>query len=225
MGFFKMDNSWYRTHDMFLRKGCLVTNYIIEKIDKDVTYGQSIRRLCRYMTVDPLAKKSVDLKGNTVLQEDLQDSLLVSTKEGYHDTEAMTTEINQCLFNESFDQEMKAVEQCYIFIHNYRNRPLSNDEGEIYVRIDVIIPNKYDTINDFDSEMTIKRGSAICFLVDDMLNHRTIEDKKYSKFTGDIKFELVDNGSLRLTKTSDGVVYSLVYALKTARGEIFNGNL
>lgn len=231
MGFFKMDKSWYKTHDMFLRKGCIVTNYILDKIDNDENYAQVIRRLCRYMTVDPLAMKSKDYAGNLVEQPDLKDSLLIATTEGtffnYVDENGAEQQFKskQCLFNESFDQGMKRSDQCFVFVHNYRNKPTSQSDGEIDVRIDVVIPNKYDEINDFDTGMKIKRGGAIAILIDDMLNHRVIEDEKYSKYLGNIEFEFLDFGSVRLTKTSDGIVYSLIYRLRTARGEIYNGNL
>lgn len=231
MGFYKVDKSWLKTHDMFLRKGSIISNYIIEQIENDENYAQILRRLCRYMTIDPISAKSKDYAGNIVVQKDLKDSLFISTKEGtYFDYvddkgETVSTTSKQCLFNESFNQEMKRIEQCFIFIHNYRNKPVREDVGEIYIRIDVIIPNKYDNIIDYDSKMNIKRGECISFIIDDLLNHRTITDTKYSKYTGNIKFELVDCYNERLTKTSDGIVYTLVYSLATARGEILNGNL
>lgn len=229
MGFFKMDKSWYRTHDMFLRKGSLITNYMIDRIENDENYSQIIKRLFRYMTVDPIAKKSLTYKGEDIIQPDLKDSLMSYTTEGTQsdlvDKEGKIITTKPCLFNKSFNQEMKISEQCFIFVHNYRNRPLQDERGEIFVRIDVVIPDKYDDIYDFDSGMTIKRGMAISFIIDDMLNNRTISDKKFSEYLGNIKFNLYDTYNARLTKTSDGIVYSLLYSLTTARGDIFNGNL
>ena len=32
MGFFNTDVSWMKTHDIFLRKGSLIVNYMIDRI-------------------------------------------------------------------------------------------------------------------------------------------------------------------------------------------------
>lgn len=231
MGFLSLDNSWYKTHDIFLRKGGFLVNYVIDRIDKDEEYSQLIRRLCRYMSLNPYAKKSKDYGNNIIIQNDLKDSLLQPTSEGtffdYEDEkgENQVFKSKKTLYNSGFDQEMKRIDQCYIFVHNYRTRPTSINSGEIYIRIDIIIPNKYDDIIDFESGMTFKRGDSIAILIDDMLSHKTIDDEKYVDYVGNLEFMLVDYGSIRLTKTSDGVLYSLVYNIKTARGEINNGNI
>ena len=129
------------------------------------------------------------------------------------------------LYNGGFNQEMKTIDQCYVFVHNYRNNPVGKDTGLIYVRIDIIIPDKYDKILDFDSGLTIKRGDALCFLIDDLFNKRVIKDEKFSKYLGNLKFNLYDNYNARLTKTSDGAIYTLIYTLTTPTMEILNGNL
>lgn len=229
MGFYNMDKSWYKTHDMFLRKGSLITNYMIDRINNDEVYSQIIKRLFRYMTVDPIAMKSVNYNDDEVLQPNLKDGLMEHTTEGTQsdeeDSYGVKITTNPCMFNKSFNQNMKISEQCFLFIHNYRNKPTHEDRGEIYVRIDIVVPDKYDDIYDFDSGMTIKRGSAMSFVIDDLFNNRTITDEKFSNYLGNIKFQLQDYGSVRLTKTNDGIVYSLLYALTTARGDILNGNL
>lgn len=230
MGFFDIDTSWYNPHSVFIRKGSLISNYVIDKIDNDEQYGQLIRRLCRYLTEDPLSTKSVDLSGKDVYQVDLKDSLQIQSAEGTNNADTndgmdMQYISNPCLFNGSFNQEIKRMEQCYIFVHNYQNKIRTNDMGDIYVRIDIIIPDKYDKIYDPNSEFYIKRGDAICFLIDDMLNERPIEDDRYLDYIGDTKFEFITNGKERLTKTSDGIVYSLVYKVPVSRKRVINGNL
>lgn len=230
MGFFDIDTSWYNPHSVFIRKGSLISNYVIDKIDNDEQYGQLIRRLCRYLTEDPLSTKSVDLSGKDVYQVDLRDSLQIQSAEGTNNADNndgmdMQYISNPCLFNGSFNQEIKRMEQCYIFVHNYQNKIRTNDMGDIYVRIDIIIPDKYDKIYDPNSELYIKRGDAICFLIDDMLNERPIEDDRYLDYIGDTKFEFITNGKERLTKTSDGIVYSLVYKVPVSRKRVINGNL
>ena len=234
MGFFNTDVSWMKTHDVFLRKGSLIVNYMIDRIENDEEYSQMIRRLCRYMTIDPLAFKStyINAKGEEVEQKqlDLKDSLCVSSFEGTRleivDGEKTTTiKPKPVLYNGGFNQEMKTIDQCYVFVHNYRNNPVGKDTGLIYVRIDIIIPDKYDKILDFDSGLTIKRGDALCFLIDDLFNKRVIKDEKFSKYLGNLKFNLYDNYNARLTKTSDGAIYTLIYTLATPTMEILNGNL
>ena len=80
-------------------------------------------------------------------------------------------------------------------------------------------------ILDFDSGLTIKRGDALCFLIDDLFNKRVIKDEKFSKYLGNLKFNLYDNYNARLTKTSDGAIYTLIYTLTTPTMEILNSNL
>lgn len=234
MGFFNTDTSWLKTHDIFLRKGSLVVNYIIDKIEHDEQYSQMIRRLCRYMTIDPLAFKSmyINAKGEKVEQKqiDLKDSLCISSFEGtkleiMEGEKISVIKPKPVLYNGGFNQEMKTIDQCYVFVHNYRNKIIGNDSGMIYVKVDIIIPDKYDKILDFDSGLTIKRGDALCFLIDDLFNKRMIKDEKFSKYLGNLKFSLYDNYSTRLAKTSDGTIYTLIYALPTPTMEIFNGNL
>jgi hypothetical protein len=59
---------------------------MIDRIESDEEYSQIIRRLCRYMTKNPLAFKStyINAKGEEVEQKqlDLKDSLSVSSFEG-----------------------------------------------------------------------------------------------------------------------------------------------
>lgn len=231
MGFFDMDESWYNRHNMFLRKGSLICNYVIDKIDNDEMFGQAIRRFCRYLTINPLSTKSVDLAGNEIIQGDLKDSLQIQSTEGspngFNQIDDVSADkiSNQCLFNGSFNQEIKRMEQCYIFVHNYQNRPRGNDMGDIYIRIDIIIPDKYDNVYDPSFDLYIKRGDALCILIDDMLNQNEIKDERYKELIGDVKFVLKDNGKERLTKTSDGVVYSLIYQISMSSARVMNGNL
>lgn len=226
MGFFNTDNSWFRKHDVFLRKGSLIVNYMIDKIENDEEYQQIIRRLCRYMTQDPLAMVSNSYSGKRVNQPDLKDSLSVASDEGILESEEYEpVKPKPCLYNGGFNQEIKTIEQCYIFINNYRNNPIQDDLGKIYVRIDIIVPSKYDMIFDFDSGLNIHRGDTLCFLIDDLFNRRVIEDEKYEKYIGNLTFKLEDNYTARLTKTSDGIVYSLLYSLATPRGQVLNGNI
>lgn len=218
-----MDEGWYKTHSIFLRKGSIVCDYVINKIDKEPETSQSIRRLCRYMTKDPLSTKSVDSAGNKVLQSDLVDSLREHTKEGnINETKHIPT---PCLINGSFDMNMKTIEQCYIFVHNHVNKYNGNDMGDTYIRIDIIIPDRYDNIIDPESEFEFKRGDALCFLIDDMLNEHIIEDEKYSKYIGNLKFEFCGNTKERLTKSTDGIIYSLTYKLASGKGRVANANL
>lgn len=227
-GLFDIDSSWYNKHNIFLRKSSLVCNYVIEMIDNDEMYSQLLKRLCRYLTTNPLAPKSKDLSGKIVYQKDLQDSLQEQSSEGTNiiieDNNVDVDNIsNQCLFNGSFNQEMKRMEQCYIFVHNYQNRVRTDEMGDIYIRIDIIIPDKYDTIYDANTQLKIKRGDAICILIDDMLNNQPIKDEKYKDLIGDTTFKFLDNGKERLTKTSDGIIYSLVYKVPVSASRVHNG--
>jgi hypothetical protein len=83
--------------------------------------------------------------------------------------------------------------------------------GDMLFAVNIIVPNKYDDIEDADTGMELKKGQVICFLVDDMLQNHIIEHPDYANFIGNIKFQLYDNIISRLTKTGDGILYTLVY--------------
>ena len=59
-----------------LSRASILTKYLCVHIDEN----QDIRRLCRYLTLEPLAEYAIDYDGNIMLQPDLQDSLLDKTK-------------------------------------------------------------------------------------------------------------------------------------------------
>ena len=59
-----------------LSRASILTKYLCINIDE----SQDIRRLCRYLTLEPLAEYAMDYDDNIIMQPDLQDSLLEKTK-------------------------------------------------------------------------------------------------------------------------------------------------
>ena len=53
-----------------LDRASILTKYLCINIDEN----QDIRRLCRYLTLEPLAEYAMDYDDNVIMQPDLQDS-------------------------------------------------------------------------------------------------------------------------------------------------------
>ena len=91
------------------RRAPYVVDYLMQVLD-----CQEVRRLCRYLTLDPLADEAMDYDGNIVAQPDLVDSL---EKRAIRDKVSRGTE-DQLLFAEAFSGSIVADNKIMImFIH------------------------------------------------------------------------------------------------------------
>ena len=59
-----------------LSRASILSKYLCINIDKN----QDIKRLCRYLTLEPLEQYSMDYDDKIMMQPDLKDSLLENTK-------------------------------------------------------------------------------------------------------------------------------------------------
>lgn len=193
-----LNKNFGNTYSTKLRKDLYIFNYLIDLINND----QQLKRLFRYMTAEPLAKKSKNLSGEVKIQPDLIEKL-----------DKKNTEGNKILFNGAFNPDMQIESQTYCFIHNNGSTFAVKKEGwnTSYFTMEIIIPEDYNTIIDIDTKMEIPRGEAICIILADLLDGKYINDKNYIPYTGNREFSLTDRHQSRLSKTSDGIVYTMIF--------------
>ena len=176
---------------------------IAEKIDNN----QYIKRFMRYYSKNPLSKKGF-INGKSIIQKDLKDSLLEDTNE------INNIESKKCLFTYGFNDDIVIDEQNYIFIENkkiiYDN---VNKMATMYLTISILVPDVYLELRDDDCDYAIRRNKIIANTIENMLGDYTVDDK-YSKYIGNIKFELTDYNEDRLSRNSNKILTTLVYKTK-----------
>ena len=59
-----------------ISRAAAIVQYLCENIDNN----QDIKRLCRYLTPDPLADYAIDYGNNVFMQPDLNESLMSNVK-------------------------------------------------------------------------------------------------------------------------------------------------
>ena len=198
-----LNNFWKLTKSQKIRRSDYIIDMIAEKIDNN----QYIKRFMRYYSTNPLSKQGF-IKNRTVIQKDLKDSLLEDTNE------INNIESKKCLFTYGFNDDIVVDEQNYIFIENkkiiYDN---VNKMATMYLTISILVPDVYLELRDNDCDYTIRRNKIIANTIENMLGDYTVEDK-YSKYIGNIKFELTDYNEDRLSRNSNKILTTLVYKTK-----------
>ena len=192
-----LNNNLKNTKCSKVRSLGLLTSYITNEI---IDKSQDIKRYLVYLTEDPLSLKGKDLSGNIVVQKDIVESLInVNDK--------------QILKNGMFSDNVEIESQTYCFVYDLGGTYGQGAErwNTNYIGIDVIIPDKYDTIVDSETGIKINRGYAIGITLSDLLDEMYIDDGKYSNLIGNLQFNLVSRKIERLAKTNDGIVYRWVY--------------
>ena len=198
-----LNNFWKLTKSQKIRRSDYIIDMIAEKIDNN----QYIKRFMRYYSKNPLSKKGF-IKNRTVIQKDLKDSLLEDTNE------INNIESKKCLFTYGFNDDIVVDEQNYIFIENkkiiYDN---VNKMATMYLTISILVPDVYLELRDNDCDYIIRRNKIIANTIENMLGDYTVDDK-YSKYIGNIKFELTDYNEDRLSRNSNKILTTLVYKTK-----------
>lgn len=198
-----LNNFWKLTKSQKIRRSDYIIDMIAEKIDNN----QYIKRFMRYYSKNPLSKKGF-IKNRIVIQKDLKDSLLEDSNE------INNIESKKCLFTYGFNDDIVVDEQNYIFIENkkiiYDN---VNKMATMYLTISILVPDVYLELRDNDCDYTIRRNKIIANTIENMLGDYTVDDK-YSKYIGNIKFELTDYNEDRLSNNSNKILTTLVYKTK-----------
>ena len=168
----------------------------IEKYICDMLDCQEVRRLCRYMTLDPLADVALDYNGNLVEQPDLQDSLMSRVVRDKVSGGCEDPIITNYMFSERIIQYSHTMIYVYcseIVFSERATRYGTSTMGYQTFNVDIVYPIELDRIDD-----GIKRSWAIATVLMDKLDDLMVDDPKYVEEIGNIKFEFKENQATNL---------------------------
>lgn len=171
------------TYSQKFRRITALRKYMVDAMDND----QAIKRLMRYFTTTPLAKRGVTYDNKMIEQPDLTTSLKVDTEEG-----------EMCLFTGMFDPDMETIYKNYIFIQHYDTYAYDDVMQTTTFYIYVLVDDKYNYLKNYGEERTYEIADRIAQLLD---NH-VIENEELVDEIGNIKFKIKGRISeARLSKT------------------------
>lgn len=217
----QLNNKYLNTKSRFLRLPSIICSYIVGLIDgtidlsgleyeddfKDIS--QKMKKILVYNTDNPFAKVGKDLNGNSKIQKDITDSLLITNTKKMED---------KYLFNGIINTSIKVAEKNLCFVSDVRSSKYDTNMGKIKLIISFTCSDDYDNIKFLEeSNITIKRGTCFLSLLDDMLNKHTIEQQEYVDCLGNLTFEFVDTYKERVSNTNGDMIYSSVYEIITPR--------
>ncbi|MBY6838838.1 hypothetical protein [Clostridium botulinum] len=186
-----------------------IINLLVTEMDND----QELKRLCTYLTDQPLKDKSVDMDKNIIIQKDILASML---KEQIVYTEKNGKKVIPQILIPYCYQEAKVNQECVtIFVYNDKN-DLDNKIGINDFNIDVLVPAKYQELNPYGINRIHEILKRISYLFDNVQT-----DKESSEILGNITFNLAGIGREgRINKTNEMTIYSVIVRTKliNARG-------
>lgn len=190
-----------------LDRTSILTKYLCINIDEN----QDIRRLCRYLTLEPLAEYAMDYDDNVVMQPDLQDSLLEKTK---NDKVSKGCE-ERIIFRTMFAN--KVIESLhpsiYVYcdeINFYNQRNGSQAVGTMLFYIDIVYDISTEELLDWE-----QRSWSIGQIIMNMFDSVPITDEEYTKLVGNITFTVGANAIVNkklAPNTTLGVLSIPLYA-------------
>lgn len=198
-----------------LRRVPFIENYLCEMID-----CQEVRRLCRYLTLDPLADFALDYDGNIVEQPDLNDTLLEVVKK---DKVSKGTD-GVILDNHMFTTDVMDSSRVLIFAYcsdivfsEGASKFGSSSMGYQLFKIDIVYPLGVDTLCG-----GLKRSWAIATIITDLIDEMSITDPSYVKHTGNVKFEFKEQGASnrKLAPNTDLGVLTIPFVVSVPSGRI-----
>jgi hypothetical protein len=198
-----------------LRRVPFIENYLCEIID-----CQEIRRLVRYMTLDPLADFALDYNNKLVQQPDLQDSLM---EVALHDIVSNGTD-GIALDNHMFTNEVMDSSRVLIFVYcsdivfsEGASKFGSSSMGYQLFTIDIVYPLSMDKLCD-----GLKRSWAIATIICDKLDQMSIVDPEYVSKVGNVKFEFKEQraSNKKLAPNTDLAVLTIPFIVSVPSGRI-----
>ena len=199
------------------RRAPYIVDYLMQVLD-----CQEVRRLCRYLTLDPLAEEAMDYNGNMVQQPDLIDSL---EKKAIRDKVSRGTE-DQLLFAEAFSGSIVADNKIMIYVYPYEisfsERAMhygTSTMGFMVFHVDIVYPVSLNRLGDH-----LQRAWSIATILMDVVDEKTVLDPELYEYTGEVKFEFKDNMATnrKLAPNSDMAILNIpitvsVPGLRTAK--------
>lgn len=215
----QLNNKYLNTKSRFLRLPSIICSYIVGLIDGTIDLSgleyeddfkeisQKMKKILVYNTDNPFGKVAKDLNGNSKIQKDITDSLLITNTKKMED---------KYLFNGIINTSIKVAEKNLCFVSDLKATKLGEGLGKIRLVISFTCSDDYDNIKFLEeSNITIKRGTCFLSLLDDMLNKHTIEQQEYVDCLGNLTFELFDTYKERVSNTNGDMIYSSVYDIVT----------
>lgn len=165
-----------------ISRASTISKYLCEKIDNN----QDIRRLCRYLTLDPLADYAFDYADNVVMQPDLNDSLLENVKD---DVVSRGCE-KRILYKTMFSDKVIETNSPLIYVYCdttsfYSQRGGNSSVGTMLFYIEVIYDLSTEELIDWQY-----RSWTIGQIIMDLFDEVVVTEEEYSKLIGNIKFRI-----------------------------------
>ncbi|HBJ1650328.1 TPA: hypothetical protein LA460_000232 [Clostridium botulinum] len=207
-------------HDTVSTKFQKIDN-IISLLVSEMDNDQELKRLCTYLTYQPLANKSTDMSNNVIYQRDITTSMLeeqkicVSKTTDKNDKAYKEITVPQILIPYCFQEDKILTEQVSLFVHNFRN-DLDSQIGANDFMIDVLVPSKYQELKPYGVNRLHEILKRIAYLFDNVET-----DSESSETLGNITFNVVGRPiEQRINKTNEITIYSVIVRTKliNARG-------
>lgn len=198
-----------------LRRVPIIEQYLCEIID-----CQEIRRLVRYMTLDPLADFALDYNNRLVQQPDLQDSLM---EVALHDIVSNGTD-GVALNNYMFTNEVMDSSRVLIFVYcsdivfsEGASKFGSSSMGYQLFTVDIVYPLSVDRLCD-----GLKRSWAIATIITDRVDEMSVTNPEYVQNIGNIKFEFKEQraSNRKLAPNTDLGILSIPFVVSVPSGRI-----
>lgn len=198
-----------------LRRVPIIEQYLCEIID-----CQEIRRLVRYMTLDPLADFALDYNNKLVQQPDLQDSLM---EVALHDIVSNGAD-GIALDNHMFTSEVMDSSRVLIFVYcsdivfsEGASKFGSSSMGYQLFTVDIVYPLSVDRLCD-----GLKRSWAIATIITDRVDEMSVTNPEYVQNIGNIKFEFKEQraSNRKLAPNTDLGILSIPFIVSVPSGRI-----
>ena len=198
-----------------LRRVPIIEQYLCEIID-----CQEIRRLVRYMTLDPLADFALDYNNKLVQQPDLQDSLM---EVALHDIVSNGTDA-VALDNHMFTNEVMDSSRVLILVYcsdivfsEGASKFGSSSMGYQLFTVDIVYPLSVDRLCD-----GLKRSWAIATIITDRVDEMSVTNPEYVQNIGNIKFEFKEQraSNRKLAPNTDLGILSIPFVVSVPSGRI-----
>ena len=161
------------------------TSTIIKYICKNIDNNQEVKRLCRYITTDPIADFALDYDNKVVQQPDLKDSLLSTVKRdkvsnGCNDRVMYTT-----IFTDKVMETLHPLIYVYCDqVSFYNERGGTKTIGTMLFYVDIIYDINTEELADFQH-----RSWLIGQQIMQMFDGVTIIEPEYVDKVGNISFK------------------------------------
>lgn len=166
-----------------------IKNYIVYKIDNN----KDIKRLCKYLTYEPLEFASLDYSGKTIAQPDIEYSLIEDIRHPDREYNIIPYTLNQ--------NDGVLEQKVYIFVHNYKNK-FDGVVGDTTIMVDITCPRDKNKLL-FGQERIYKIAELIIEELDE-----TFVDEDFIEAIGGYKFEVKGSGSEWIFNGKDVIAYS-----------------